>query len=268
MTDFLVQLRLEPALAGLNLTPCEDPEERQKIAAELNVVVAHELYGLTRNELRYLLDPRDILGSESSVETFAALRRAEERQFGEYRTARLILTAFDHLTLLSTNPRTYTSDPTAPLVPEYSPLGIIRNETDARLAGLILAIIQQAKELPREQMTLALTALQMTGTASTVAQSEADRLAAFCHSHPTVLPVISERLQPILRLFEAVGTIRIQQQGALIEAIADAPLPSGVIVESDAQAIAGILLGIARAGLERQATEALGTTSQSATKQA
>jgi hypothetical protein len=87
-------------------------------------------------------------------------------------------------------------------------------------------------------------------------------------SHSATLSDQPERLQLVLRFFETSGAIRIQQQGTLIESIADAPLPNGVIIESDAEAITGILLRIARAGLEQQAAEAPGTASQPAMKQA
>ena len=49
-------------------------------------------------ETQYLLEPRDVLGPDSTAETFAALRQAEEREFGEYRTRRLVLEAWDRPT--------------------------------------------------------------------------------------------------------------------------------------------------------------------------
>ena len=91
MDIFLKQLRNAPVFAGQDLTPCEDPLERARIAAELDAVVARELYGLTREEMRYLLEPRDVLGQDCSAETFAALCRAEERDLGDNRTRRLVL---------------------------------------------------------------------------------------------------------------------------------------------------------------------------------
>lgn len=95
MAPFLRKLEHVSALAGLNLSPSDDPEERDHLAAELDVVVARDLFGLTRDEMAYLLEPRDVLGPDCTAETFAALRRAEEREFGEYRTRRLVLEAWD-----------------------------------------------------------------------------------------------------------------------------------------------------------------------------
>ena len=55
------------------------------------------LYGLDRNELRYILDPADVMGSDYPTETFRVLKNNEERIFGEYRTRRLVLEAWDSL---------------------------------------------------------------------------------------------------------------------------------------------------------------------------
>lgn len=98
MQDFLQILERQPALHGIDLNPSNDPDERDGLAAELEVVVARDLFGLTREEMQYLLEPRDVLGPDCTAETFAALRRAEEREFGEYRTRRLVLEAWDRST--------------------------------------------------------------------------------------------------------------------------------------------------------------------------
>lgn len=54
-------------------------------------------YGLTRDELRYTLDPTDVKGLEYPSETFCGLEDKEIRQFGESRTARLVLQAWDRM---------------------------------------------------------------------------------------------------------------------------------------------------------------------------
>jgi hypothetical protein len=52
---------------------------------------------LTRNELRYILDPKDVYGPDFSGETFRVLKEKEEEcQYGEYRTRRLVLEAWDN----------------------------------------------------------------------------------------------------------------------------------------------------------------------------
>lgn len=72
-------------------------DRRVHLRAELDAAYAH-LYGLTRDELRYILDPTDIYGPDFPSETFRVLKDKEIRQYGEYRTARLVLAAWDRLT--------------------------------------------------------------------------------------------------------------------------------------------------------------------------
>ena len=73
-----------------------DPERRSLLRAELDAFYAH-LYGLSRDELRYVLDPADVMGPDYPSETFRVLKNNEIRQFGEYRTQRLVLEAWDRL---------------------------------------------------------------------------------------------------------------------------------------------------------------------------
>jgi hypothetical protein len=54
-------------------------------------------YGLTRDELRYILDPADVMGNDYPSETFRVLKNNEMRKYGEYRTRRLVLEAWDRL---------------------------------------------------------------------------------------------------------------------------------------------------------------------------
>ena len=54
-------------------------------------------YGLTRDELRYILDPADVKGPGYPSETFRVLKQREIREYGEYRTARLVLQAWDRM---------------------------------------------------------------------------------------------------------------------------------------------------------------------------
>lgn len=73
-----------------------DEERRALLRAELDAYYAR-LYGLTRDELRYILDPQDVYGPDFPGETFRVLKEKEIRQFGEYRTRRLVLEAWDRL---------------------------------------------------------------------------------------------------------------------------------------------------------------------------
>ena len=62
--------------------------------AELDARIAR-LYGLTRDELRYILDPADVYGPDFPGETFRVLKEKETKLYGEYRTRRLVLEAWD-----------------------------------------------------------------------------------------------------------------------------------------------------------------------------
>jgi very-short-patch-repair endonuclease/type I restriction-modification system DNA methylase subunit len=110
---------------GFPFPPFRWNEERRAILrAELDAYYAR-LYGLTRKQLRYILDPadlterelEDILDPREEVadpldpagyatraaastfpgETFRVLKEKEIRQFGEYRTRRLVLEAWEKL---------------------------------------------------------------------------------------------------------------------------------------------------------------------------
>ena len=73
------------------------PDRRAQLRSELDAFFARK-YNLTRDELRYILDPADTHGESYPSETFRGLKRKEIERYGEYRTQRLVLTAFDRLT--------------------------------------------------------------------------------------------------------------------------------------------------------------------------
>jgi hypothetical protein len=73
-----------------------NPERRAILRAELDAKYA-KLYGLTRDELRYILDPSDVYGAEFPSETFRVLKSKEMKEYGEYRTQRFVLAAWDVL---------------------------------------------------------------------------------------------------------------------------------------------------------------------------
>ena len=71
-----------------------NPERRAVLQAELDAIFAH-LYGLNTEDLRYILDPEDVCGKGCINETFRVLKDNELRQYGEYRTKRLVLEAWN-----------------------------------------------------------------------------------------------------------------------------------------------------------------------------
>jgi len=86
-----------PELAGQDLAPILDPVERARVSAEIDALVGRDVYGLSKREMAYVLDPKDVLGASCTAETFRALKDREIRDFGEYRTRRLVLEAWDRI---------------------------------------------------------------------------------------------------------------------------------------------------------------------------
>ena len=73
-----------------------DEDHRALLRADLDAFYARA-YGLTRDELRYILDPKDVMGEDYPSETFRVLKKNEIDQHGEYRTRRLVLEAWDRM---------------------------------------------------------------------------------------------------------------------------------------------------------------------------
>jgi hypothetical protein len=69
---------------------------RAQLRAELDAYYAH-LYGLTRDELCYILDSNKVHSEDFSRKAFRVLKEKEVKQFGEYRTRRLVLEAWDRM---------------------------------------------------------------------------------------------------------------------------------------------------------------------------
>jgi len=89
--------RTPSEVEGCPLPPFKwDEERRALLKAELDAIYA-KLYGLTTEELRYILDPQDVYGPDFPGETFRVLKEKEIRLYGEYRTRRLVLEAWEKL---------------------------------------------------------------------------------------------------------------------------------------------------------------------------
>lgn len=112
-------------------------ERRAQLRAELDAYYAR-LYGLTRDELRYILDPKDVMGADYPSETFRVLMEGEMRAYGEFRTRRLVLAAWDQQASMSSA--------SLPAPVSYSELGMIRNAEEGRLAGLVTALVAERTE--------------------------------------------------------------------------------------------------------------------------
>ncbi|MCY4234732.1 MAG: N-6 DNA methylase [Cyanobacteria bacterium MAG CAR2_bin_4] len=73
-----------------------DEQRRALLRADLDAFYARA-YGLSRDDLRYILDPADVMGADYPSETFRGLKEKEIKAHGEYRTQRLVLMAWDEL---------------------------------------------------------------------------------------------------------------------------------------------------------------------------
>ena len=90
------------------------------LRAELDAYYAY-LYGLSKKELRYILDPKDVMGEDYPSETFRVLKEREIKEHGldekgMWRTQRLVLDAYDRFA------RDGTFDPARLEDPEYFPV--------------------------------------------------------------------------------------------------------------------------------------------------
>ena len=68
-----------------------DEERRHRLRCELDAIYAH-MYQLERTDLEWILD------AEEPSQSFPGLKRSELREFGEYRTQRYVLQAYDQMT--------------------------------------------------------------------------------------------------------------------------------------------------------------------------
>ncbi|MBW7057828.1 N-6 DNA methylase [Paracoccus bogoriensis] len=73
-----------------------DEARRAHRRAQLDAFYARA-YGLSRDDLLYILDPAEAMGADYPSETFRVLKEKEIRQHGEFRTARLTLAAWDRM---------------------------------------------------------------------------------------------------------------------------------------------------------------------------
>ena len=67
-----------------------DEERRHRLRCELDAIYAH-MYQLDRADLEWILD------AQEPSQSFPGLKRSEMREFGEYRTQRYVLLAYDQL---------------------------------------------------------------------------------------------------------------------------------------------------------------------------
>lgn len=229
-----------------------DPDRRAQLRAELDAYYAR-LYGLTRDELRYILDPADVLGSDYPSETFRVLKNKEVREFGEYRTQRLVLREFDRMALAEESGESYSSllvpPPAQHAQASYSSRGVIRDEIDAYLVGLILTMIRQEGRLPRRQLSDAITLMaQPTLLPSFLDAQDVERINAYQQRYLGIFDthrLPATRIHYWLRHFETTGLIRVESQSDSLVALPNAAFPGEAKVDADTPHLARLLLGAA-----------------------
>ena len=67
-----------------------DEERRAHLRAQLDAFYFHK-YGLSEEEVAYVLDPKAVHGADFPGETFRVLKENEIKRYREYRTQRLVL---------------------------------------------------------------------------------------------------------------------------------------------------------------------------------
>lgn len=223
-----------------------DTTRRAVIRAELDAHYA-SLYTLDRDELRYVLDPAEVMGADYPSETFRVLKDKEIREFGEYRTRNLVLREFDRMTLAEANGEPYVSllnpPPGQQASPTYSSHGVIRDDLDARLVSLLLTMIRRHGRLPRRQLNDAVTiATQPNALSGLVDAQDATFVAEFKKGHLGIFDagrLGGDRVQNWIRHCESLGVIRTDSTQLL--AVQGAALPGEVIVDEATTRVADIL---------------------------
>ncbi|MEY9148938.1 Eco57I restriction-modification methylase domain-containing protein [Bradyrhizobium elkanii] len=135
-----------------------DEDRRALLRAELDAFFALK-YDLSRDELRYVLDPADGKGSNYPSETFRVLKANEARRFGEFRTGRLVLEAYDRLAGTRVVASPIELRPTRPLEVSLPDRAWARvAEPQPGDAGAVLAALLKAMDGPKPIRDVRLTA--------------------------------------------------------------------------------------------------------------
>ena len=149
-----------------------DEDRRALLRADLDAWYARA-YGLSCDELRYILDPADVKGEDYPSETFRVLKNNEIKKFGEYRTRRLVLAAWDRLE------QTEVAEAAPPAILAPGPLSMLPNRAWAMPSYSTVSV--------QLQLAAMLKALPCPTSADRV------RLAALYALHPRYLtPYLSD----------------------------------------------------------------------------
>lgn len=236
---------------GFNGLPFDwNPDRRAILRAELDAYYAH-LYGLTRDELRYILDPADVMGASYPSETFRVLKNSETRTFGEYRTGRLVLDAWDRFASNQFVGLPYelpvSHADTIAREQSYSNLGIIRSETEGLFAGLVTYMLKLGGQMSTSALQSAIETASISEYAATLLNS--DELNAFqqiIDANPGILlSATTARLNAILLRLENVGSVfAVRSDSFVTYRLTDEKIPGDVIQNPDLERLAGYILNL------------------------
>lgn len=234
-----------------------NPERRTHLRAELDAWYAR-LYGLTRDELRYILDPADVMGEDYPSETFRVLKNNEIREFGEYRTQRLVLEAWDRLATEQSNAPASTA--------VFSEQGLIRNADEADFAGIVIEVIRQLSEgiSAGELQALAAYAMQPAIVSQFVDQASAARLTELMSKICRIDVGTAIQLIPnILHRLQTTGVCRSTKRGdAVVYVVGSGVLPADIRCTQEHAELGGLLLEL---NMKRGAKTQAGQTGQQST---
>jgi len=229
----------DPRHADQRQTPFPwNPDRRATLRAELDAYYAR-LYGLTRDELRYILDPADVMGADYPSETFRVLKNGEMKAYGEYRTQRLVLAAWDALAAADVSP----PGPADISLPIYSEQGVISNPQEGDFAGLIVALIQNSGN------GVSIVELEDAVAHSSLANTYLELAdAARLFSLMPTMPLLAGNaaltsVSPIIQRLESVGAVSRMHMGGNSRFFGGAiAVPSDVLTRPEHTEMAKLML--------------------------
>jgi hypothetical protein len=221
-----------------------DSSRRALARAELDAYFAR-LYGLSREELQYVLDPADVMGDGYPSESFRVLKNSEMRDFGEYRTRRLVLDAWDRQQSGELTWETRELSEVPVVHPEFTVIG---NENEARLAGLIAALIEQVDGgISANELQSIVTRATTSGYAELFLEPrDATRLWLLANGLEAVAAPDSVRRIPFLlgrmEFSGAIGTVHRDNRIAFTRT--ERPLPLDVKSFPEIDELAALMLAL------------------------
>ncbi len=214
-------------------------ERRAQLRAELDAYYAY-LYGLTRDELCYVLDPADVMGEDYPSETFRVLKKNELNEFGEYRTRRLVLEAWDRLEAVG-----WRETPAlASTGVQYSSIGVIQSVEEAKFAGLVAAIVGARPEEGITTAELQSVVARWSVASEQLDATDAQRLVHLLAAADWLQPSeMLNRVLPIVQRLETAGVVVRKRTGSESRFFqGDAALPADVVRLDEHDELARLLL--------------------------